>query len=139
MKQKLIIIACVAFAGGLIFLASSSGQQTAASSKNSGSDTKVAAVQIVDGKQIIEVVAHGGYNPRDIVAKANIPTILRMKTSGTFDCSAAFVIPSLNIQKMLPQTGVTDFEIPAQTPGSNISATCGMGMYRLNINFNKTS
>ena len=58
-----------------------------------------------------------------------------MKTSGTFDCSAAFVIPSLNIQKMLPQTGVTDIEIPSQTSGSNIAGTCGMGMYRLNINF----
>ena len=135
MKQKLIIILCVAFVGGLIFVASNSKQQTTASSKNFGSDTKVAAVQIIDGKQIIEVMARGGYNPRDIVAKANIPTILRMKTSGTFDCSAAFVIPSLGIQKMLPQTGVTDIEIPSQTSGSNIAATCGMGMYRLNINF----
>lgn len=134
MKQKLIIIVCLIFAGGLIYFASNSGQ-VPASSKNSGSDAKVATVQIVDGKQVIEVVAHGGYNPRDIVAKANVPTILRMKTSGTFDCSAAFVIPSLNIQKMLLQTGVTDFEIPVQTSGSNISATCGMGMYRLNISF----
>ncbi len=133
MKQKIIIIVCLIFAGGLIYFASNSGQ-VPASSKNSG-DTKVVAVQIVDGKQIIEVTARGGYNPRDIVAKANIPTILRMKTSGTFDCSAAFVIPSLNIQKMLPQTGVTDIEIPSQTSGSNIAGTCGMGMYRLNINF----
>ena len=133
MKQKIIIIVCLIFAGGLIYFASNSGQ-VPASSKNSG-DTKVVAVQIVDGKQIIEVTARGGYNPRDIVAKANIPTILRMKTSGTFDCSAAFVIPSLNIQKMLPQTGVTDFEIPVQKAGANITGTCGMGMYRLNINF----
>jgi hypothetical protein len=36
---------------------------------------------------------------------------------------------------MLPATGVTDFEIPAQTSGSTIHGTCGMGMYRLQINF----
>ncbi|MEI6480056.1 MAG: cupredoxin domain-containing protein [bacterium] len=134
-KQNIFIIISLVLVFVLIFFASSSRNNLGSNSQNSKDDTKVAAVQIVDGKQIIEVVARGGYNPRDVVAKANIPTILRMKTSGTFDCSAAFVIPSLGIQKMLPQTGVTDIEIPSQTSGSNIAGTCGMGMYRLNINF----
>ena len=119
----------------LIFFASNSGPKNTKPKQNTAADTTVVPVQIVDGKQIIEVTARGGYNPRDITAKAGVPTILRMKTSGTFDCSSAFVVVSLGIQKMLPQTGVTDFEIPAQTPGSVINGTCGMGMYRMQINF----
>ena len=119
----------------LIFFASNSGPKNSNPTINTKADTEVVPVQIVDGKQIIEVTARGGYNPRDIIAKAGVPTILRMKTSGTFDCSSAFVIPSLGIQKMLPSTGATDFDIPAQVPGSTINGTCGMGMYSLHINF----
>lgn len=134
-KNSLLIIISIVFVGILIFFVSGAGKKTGDDAKNTGSNTKVETVQMIDGKQIIEVIARGGYNPRDIVAKAGVPTILRMKTSGTFDCSAAFVVPSLGIQKMLPQTGVTDFEIPVQKAGANITGTCGMGMYRLNINF----
>jgi plastocyanin domain-containing protein len=119
----------------LIFFVSNLGTKNTNTAVNTRVNTEVAPVQIVDGKQIIEVNARGGYNPRDITAKAGVPTILRMKTSGTFDCSSAFVIPSLQIQKMLPATGVTDFEIPAQAPGSTMHGTCGMGMYSLQINF----
>jgi plastocyanin domain-containing protein len=135
MKQKTTIILALVLVVMLIFFASNSRPKLITSTVDTGSDTKVASVQIIDGKQIIEVTARGGYNPKDIYAKAGVPTILRMKTSGTFDCSSAFVIPSLNIEKMLPPTGVTDFEIPAQTSSSTIYGTCGMGMYRLQINF----
>ncbi len=137
MKQNQLILAALLVGGSLVFFVSSVSKSPSSSTPKEvvKRDTGSSVPQIVDGKQIIEVTARGGYNPRDIVAKAGVPTILRMKTSGTFDCSAAFLIPSLGIQKMLPQTGVTDFEIPVQKAGANITGTCGMGMYRLNINF----
>lgn len=135
MQKNIFIIVSILAAGMLIYFASSSGQRPYTTSQNSGSDTKVETVQIVDGKQIIEINARGGYRPNSVTAKAGIPTILRMKTSGTFDCSASFVIPSLGIQKILPQTGTTDFEIPVQKTGSSIRGTCGMGMYSLVLNF----
>lgn len=135
-NQKITIILALILVAMLIFFASNSGpKKISTDNTNTRVDIAVASVQIVDGKQIIEVTARGGYNPREITAKAGVPTILRMKTSGTFDCSASFVIPALGVQKMLPATGVTDFEIPAQIPGSTIHGTCGMGMYSLNINF----
>ena len=134
-KQTTFTILALILVAMMIFFASNSGQKKSNPKTNTKADAEVVPVQIVDGKQIIEVTARGGYNPRDITAKAGVLTILRMKTSGTFDCSSAFVIPSLGIQKMLPSTGVTDFEIPAQTSGSSINGTCGMGMYRMQINF----
>ena len=49
-------------------------------------------VSIVNGKQIIQIQARGGYQPRRSTAKAGLPTILRFSTSGTFYCSSFFLI-----------------------------------------------
>lgn len=91
-------------------------------------------VSIVEGKQIIEIRAKGGYQPRKSVAKAGIPTILRFNTSGTFDCSSSVRIPSMNISKILPQTGVTDIVLGIAKVGI-LQGTCGMGMYPFEIDF----
>ncbi len=91
-------------------------------------------VTIVDGKQIIELNAKGGYSPRKSIAQANIPTIIRFETSGTFDCSSAVRIPSMNINKTLPPTGTEDIDIGVQ-PVSTFKGSCGMGMYPFEIEF----
>lgn len=86
--------------------------------------------------QILEVTARGGYSPELINATANKPTILRVKTLNTFDCSSSLVIPSLNIQKMLPANGKTDIDLGSFEPGKTLNGTCGMGMYNFSIKFN---
>ena len=100
------------------------------------SNTQVAAnnVTIVDGKQIIEIHAKGGYQPRKSVAKAGIPTVVRFDTNGTFDCSSSIRIPSVNISKVLPQTGSTDVDIGTQQIAT-LQGTCGMGMYPFEVEF----
>jgi plastocyanin domain-containing protein len=92
-------------------------------------------VTVENGKQIVTISAKGGYLPRISEAKADMPTTLRVDTNGTFDCSASLNIPSMNYQKNLPATGVTDIEIPAQKAGSTFEGLCGMGMYRFEIAF----
>lgn len=91
-------------------------------------------VSVVDGKQIIEINVKGGYRPLQTIAKAGIPTIIRFKTNGTFDCSSAVRIPSLGYSQILPQTGNTDVDIGSSKEGL-LLGTCGMGMYRFQINF----
>ena len=91
-------------------------------------------VTIVDGKQIIEIRAKGGYLPAQSVAKAGIPTILRFDTRGTFDCSSFVRIPSMDISKALPQTGTTDIDIGVQEAGT-FEGTCSMGMYPFEVEF----
>lgn len=95
------------------------------------------SIKKVDGgeTQILEITARGGYEPSTIEAKANVNTILRVKTLNTFDCSAAFSIPKYDISKILPNNGVTDFEIGSHASGERLDAMCSMGMYRLTINF----
>jgi len=86
--------------------------------------------------QIIRILAHGGYSPQQISAKAGIPVRIEMETKGTYDCSSVFVIPSLNYQKRLPPTGITTIDVPAQKSGSSLTGLCGMGMYSFEIEFN---
>jgi plastocyanin domain-containing protein len=92
-------------------------------------------VTVENGRQIVTISAKGGYLPRISEAKADMPTTLRVDTNGTFDCSASLNIPSMNYQKNLPATGVTDIEIPAQKAGSTFEGLCGMGMYKFQIAF----
>ena len=103
---------------------------------NSNVDTDVIAnnVSIVDGKQIIEIRAKGGYQPRKSIAKAGMLTILRFNTNSTFDCSSFIRIPSLNISKALPQTGSTDVDIGVSKVGE-LNGACGMGMYPFEVDF----
>ena len=91
-------------------------------------------VSIVDGKQIIEIKAKGGYSPVHSIAKVGIPTILRVDTSGTFDCTSIIRIPKLNISKNLPLSGTTDIDIGIQEIGK-FYGTCGMGMYPFDVEF----
>lgn len=91
-------------------------------------------VSIVDGKQIVEITARGGYQPRKSVAKAGIPTIVRFDTNNTFDCSSSVRIPSMNISRSLPLSGETDIDIGTQ-PISLLQGSCGMGMYPFEIEF----
>ena len=91
-------------------------------------------VSIVNGKQIIEIKAKGGYFPVVSLAKPNIPTIIRFNTSGTFDCSASIRIQSLDISKILPSSGLTDIDI-TNSPTGILQGSCGMGMYPFEIDF----
>lgn len=126
MKGTVIsILIAVVLIGGALMLTRGGSKTDSAPVNN---------VTIVNGKQIIELKAKGGYSPRTSIAKAGIPTILRFDTSGTFDCSSSIRIPSMNISKVLPQTGTTDIDLG--TPSvTTLQGTCGMGMYPFEVKF----
>jgi plastocyanin domain-containing protein len=120
------IVIAILLIGGALFLASSGQNNTGSTNANN--------VSIVDGVQIIEINAKGGYQPRSSTAKAGLPTILRFNTNSTFDCSSSVRIPSMNISKSLPMSGVVDIDLGTREPG-NLNGMCGMGMYRFDIKF----
>jgi hypothetical protein len=88
-----------------------------------------------DGSQSLAVLAWNGYYPINARAKAGVPSVLRIYTNRTFDCSRAFLIPELKVRKLLPQGGVTEIAIPAREKGSRLFGTCSMGMYTFAIDF----
>ncbi|MDQ5976135.1 MAG: hypothetical protein QG664_48 [Patescibacteria group bacterium] len=85
-----------------------------------------------EGRQYIEIRAKGGYSPRVSVAKAGIPTVLRLRTEGTFDCSSQVRIPSLNVSQSLSPFGVTEVDLGVLKPGI-LQGACSMGMYSFEI------
>lgn len=127
MKSILLsVLASIIIIGGALYLTKSS---VPTDTPNDGTN-----VTIVDGKQIIEISAKGGYSPIKTTAKANIPTILRVSTNGTFDCSSAVRVPSLGISQNLPPSGTTDIDLGSPKV-SVLEGTCGMGMYPFQIDF----
>ncbi|HEY4476774.1 MAG TPA: hypothetical protein VJB69_02260 [Candidatus Paceibacterota bacterium] len=92
-------------------------------------------VSLVGGKQIIEIGAKGGYSPQQTIAKADIPTIIRVATKGTFDCSSTLTIPAIDYRKNLPPSGITDIEILPQPAGTTLRGLCAMGMYNFVVKF----
>ena len=93
-----------------------------------------ASVSVVNGVQIIEILARGGYTPRRIEAQAGIPTVLKVRTQNTFDCSASLVIPRLNYRKMLSPLGTEEIQISAEKAQGTLKGLCSMGMYGFEIN-----
>lgn len=85
-----------------------------------------------DGKQYVEVRAKGGYFPKVSTVKAGVPTVLRLRTEGTFDCSSQVRIPSLNVAQSLAISGITEVDLGVLKPGT-LSGTCSMGMYSFEI------
>lgn len=134
-----IIVAGLLIAGA-IYITSNKNQTQSTSQDDNKSEKErqnenIQNVSIVEGKQIIEIKAKGEYTPRRSIAKAGIPTIIRFNTSGTFDCSSFVRIPSMNISKILPNSGITDIDIGNQPVGT-LQGSCGMGMYPFEIQFN---
>lgn len=60
--------------------------------------------------------------------RAGQPTVVTLITDGTRGCTRGFVVPSLGIEKILPETGRTEVDLGILEPG-RLAFTCSMGMY----------
>lgn len=120
-----IIVSVVLIGGAFLFTKGGPQQAENNSAQN---------VSIVDGKQVIEISAKGGYVPVESTAKAGIPTVLRVDTNGTFDCSSSVRIPSMQVSQNLPASGKTDIDLGSPKIGL-LQGTCSMGMYPFSVNF----
>ena len=132
MKTKttaILTLVAAILIGGVIILSSGG--------KDSNTNTASANnVSIVDGKQIITISAKGGYSPKVTSAKSGMPTVIKMDTNGTFDCSSVLTIPSLGYRNNLPPSGETAIDVPPQQSGTTMRGLCAMGMYNFAVNFN---
>jgi hypothetical protein len=97
--------------------------------RGSNLSNEIVQANVVDGVQELTIGAQNyGYVPNYLGAQSGQPIRVRLVTNNSYSCTRAFVIPSLGIQEILPETGETLINLPAQQPGT-IYFTCGMGMY----------
>lgn len=88
------------------------------------------------GKQEITIEAWNGYNPKITMAKANMPTELKIQWKNAYGCESAVRIPALKYSKNLEANWSDVIQLVAQAPWTVINGTCSMGMYNFQIKFN---
>lgn len=124
------IIISIAIVGGMLYFVTGI---SAVSDSQSDGVTQSQNVEIKDGVQYVTVTARGGYSPRTSVVQSDLPTILIVKTSGTYDCSASLVIRSVGFRKILQPTGEEIINLGTLKSGEKMQGVCGMGMYSFQI------
>lgn len=87
------------------------------------------AAETRDGQQTLTITARtGSYTPASIAAHAGVPTTLVIQSDDAQGCVRSFLIPSHDVDEILPTDGETVVELGVLEPGQ-IPFSCGMGMY----------
>lgn len=82
-----------------------------------------------DGFQLVTITAtNSGYKTSTKTIKKGVPVKLTITSKNVQSCARSFIVPSLNINKVLPVNGNEVIEF---TPTENgiLNFSCGMGMY----------
>lgn len=79
-------------------------------------------------QEVTITVLNNGYKSDIDTLKLGVPVRLKIVTDNIYSCSRAFMIPSLNISKVLPATGEEIIEFTPNKAG-RLAYSCSMGMY----------
>lgn len=86
-------------------------------------------VSVQNGHQTVVITAStGAYSPATVQVRAGTPTTLIVRSDKAQGCVRSFIIPSRNIDRILPVHGDTRVELGA-LPQGQLAYSCGMGMY----------
>jgi len=131
--KNIVLIVSIAIAALLVMFALSNGK----SNKEAEIKGDTAETVLQEGDiQVINVIStSGGYFPQNITAKAEKETLLRIESKNSYGCERSFRIPKLDITEILPQQGITEFQLGTPSQGEKILGTCSMGMYTFTIRF----
>ena len=92
-----------------------------------------ASIDNITGNQIIYIKAKDGFSPKVNIVNSGRPSILKIDTNNTVDCSSTILIPKLGVNKILPASGQTDINVPQMALGDTIDGTCSGGIYSFKI------
>jgi uncharacterized protein len=92
-------------------------------------DNSVVTVDAAGVQHIRIEVGATSYSPSRVQARGGLPTQLTLRTSGNRDCTRGFVIPAMNLERTLPETGETMIDLGTPAAG-RIDYVCSAGMYR---------
>lgn len=86
-------------------------------------------IKLVDGKQEVTITAtNSGYKTSAKTIKKGVPVKLTIVSKNVQSCARSFIIPSLNVNKVLPINGTEVVEFTPTEDGI-LNFSCGMGMY----------
>ncbi|MGH8983762.1 MAG: cupredoxin domain-containing protein, partial [Acidimicrobiia bacterium] len=128
----IVVAGLIAINSGLILQGSPFTLSDVVESVVGGGEPAPAVAAPIDSSGVQQLVIDAkntSFSPSRLEAQAGIPAMLTLRTNGTTGCTRAFVIPSLGIQKVLPETGETPIDLGELEAGT-LRFTCSMGMYR---------
>lgn len=128
----IVVAGLIAINGGLILQGSSFTLSDVVESVVGGGEPAPAVAAPIDSSGVQQLVIDAkntSFSPSRLEAQAGIPAMLTLRTNGTTGCTRSFVIPSLGIQEVLPETGETPIDLGELEAGT-LRFTCSMGMYR---------
>ncbi len=97
--------------------------------KTNSSEVNNGAEKFINGVQQITInVTNSGYKSDTKQIKVGTPVKLFIVTKNVQSCARSFVIPSLNVNKLLPVSGTEIVEFTPDKIGP-LTFTCSMGMY----------
>lgn len=88
-----------------------------------------ATAEMDAGRQAVQIVVEGGYQPADIRVMAGTPVRLLFDRRETAPCSEEVVLPDFGMKRYLSPKRITPVEFTPATPGT-FEFTCGMSMLR---------
>ncbi len=133
----LLVLGLVSVNNGLTLVGSSLSVQNLAESLSGPPASSSQQIDVSPSNTLTLVASNSGYSPKKLYAKAGEVVLLNIVTQNTFSCARDLVIPSLGIEKLLPQTGTVPVQIPAQAVGTIMRFSCSMGMYTGEIIFSQ--
>lgn len=90
--------------------------------------SETSTVSTVEGHQLVVITASTAYHPSTVQVRAGVPTTLVVRSENAQGCLRSFLIPSRNVQAILPAQGESRIELGTLRPGQ-LDYACGMGMY----------
>jgi uncharacterized protein len=131
----ILFLGIVSLDGGLSLLDSPLAPSNVLSAVfTSGGERPISGeVQTANGFQELSIKvlnsSYDGYTPNRFTVHSGQPIRLRLITNNSFGCARSFTIPRLGIRRLLPTTGETIIDLPAQQVGT-LPFSCSMGMSR---------
>ena len=80
-------------------------------------------------QHILIEVKPTSYSPSRVQVRAGLPTKLTLRTKDNRQCTSGIVIPAMNLERTLAETGDTEIDLGKLAAG-RIDYTCSIGMYR---------
>lgn len=91
-------------------------------------DTEVVAAEMDGEYQTIVITASGGYTPRKVLLKKDVPAKLVFTRKDTSSCLEEIVLPDFGVQKKLSVNEPVTIEVTPDKAG-RYTYSCGMHMF----------
>lgn len=91
-------------------------------------DTEIVAAEVKGNQQTINIIVSGGYTPKKILLRKDVPAKLVFTRKDTSSCLEELILPDFGVQRKLPVNQDVTIDIKPDKTG-RYTYSCGMHMF----------